>query len=191
MATTTTTLGDENGKINTLGLCWLAATKTSTEYTFGLDWRDTFSIVRFLNDQGDESRLSLARARRDFNLSGDDDGDDEARSEKPHKCQVCGKAFSQSSNLITHSRKHTGYKPFQCELCHKAFQRKVDLRRHKETQHTELRAIAPPGGLPVPAEYGPPPPPLLGQVARELLMAGQEAGVMATTAGDGEFIVID
>ncbi|XP_038111664.1 fez family zinc finger protein 1 isoform X2 [Culex quinquefasciatus] len=61
--------------------------------------------------------------------------------EKPHKCQVCGKAFSQSSNLITHSRKHTGYKPFQCELCHKAFQRKVDLRRHKETQHTELRAI--------------------------------------------------
>lgn len=59
--------------------------------------------------------------------------------EKPHKCQVCGKAFSQSSNLITHSRKHTGYKPFSCKLCHKSFQRKVDLRRHKETQHTDLR----------------------------------------------------
>lgn len=58
--------------------------------------------------------------------------------EKPHKCQVCGKAFSQSSNLITHSRKHTGYKPFSCKLCHKSFQRKVDLRRHKETQHTNL-----------------------------------------------------
>lgn len=58
--------------------------------------------------------------------------------EKPHKCQVCGKAFSQSSNLITHSRKHTGYKPFACELCHKAFQRKVDLRRHKETQHADM-----------------------------------------------------
>ncbi|CAG5095836.1 Similar to GFI1B: Zinc finger protein Gfi-1b (Gallus gallus) [Cotesia congregata] len=58
--------------------------------------------------------------------------------EKPHKCQVCGKAFSQSSNLITHSRKHTGYKPFACELCNRAFQRKVDLRRHRETQHAEL-----------------------------------------------------
>ncbi|KAG6457881.1 hypothetical protein O3G_MSEX010540 [Manduca sexta] len=59
--------------------------------------------------------------------------------EKPHKCQVCGKAFSQSSNLITHSRKHTGFKPFACELCGRAFQRKVDLRRHKETQHADLR----------------------------------------------------
>ena len=56
--------------------------------------------------------------------------------EKPHKCQVCGKAFSQSSNLITHSRKHTGFKPFGCDICAKGFQRKVDLRRHHESQHT-------------------------------------------------------
>ncbi|KAI8427494.1 hypothetical protein MSG28_002026 [Choristoneura fumiferana] len=63
----------------------------------------------------------------------------ELESEKPHKCQVCGKAFSQSSNLITHSRKHTGFKPFACDLCGRAFQRKVDLRRHRETQHADLR----------------------------------------------------
>jgi uncharacterized Zn-finger protein len=64
--------------------------------------------------------------------------------EKPHKCVVCGKAFSQSSNLITHMRKHTGYKPFSCGLCDKAFQRKVDLRRHRDTQHPSASSTAPP-----------------------------------------------
>ncbi|XP_074600374.1 uncharacterized protein LOC141854548 [Brevipalpus obovatus] len=61
--------------------------------------------------------------------------------EKPHKCSVCGKAFSQSSNLITHTRKHTGFKPFACTVCGRAFQRKVDLRRHKETQHSEMKHV--------------------------------------------------
>lgn len=56
--------------------------------------------------------------------------------EKPYVCRHCGKAFSQSSNLITHSRKHTGFKPFSCTTCGRSFQRKVDMRRHVETQHT-------------------------------------------------------
>jgi len=56
--------------------------------------------------------------------------------EKPYVCRQCGKAFSQSSNFITHSRKLTGFKPFACRVCSRAFQRKVNLRRHSETQHS-------------------------------------------------------
>jgi len=56
--------------------------------------------------------------------------------EKPHVCVVCGKAFSQSSNLITHCRKHSSFQPFSCPHCSLSFQRRMDLQRHLQT-HSE------------------------------------------------------
>ena len=54
-------------------------------------------------------------------------------------------------NLCTHSCRlnlrcitsvlFPGYKPFSCDMCGRAFQRKVDLRRHKETQHSNVRPL--------------------------------------------------
>ncbi|XP_055365645.1 zinc finger protein 768-like isoform X1 [Betta splendens] len=52
--------------------------------------------------------------------------------EKPHVCQICGKAFSQSSNLITHSRKHRDERPHRCARCLYGFQHKAELRQHQE-----------------------------------------------------------
>jgi len=49
---------------------------------------------------------------------------------------VCTKAFSQSSNLITHARRHAAaFRPFICQLCGHTFQRKCDVRLHVERDH--------------------------------------------------------
>jgi len=55
--------------------------------------------------------------------------------EKPYVCRVCTKAFSQSSNLITHGRRHSAFRPFSCPVCRHTFQRRCDVRLHVERDH--------------------------------------------------------
>ncbi|CAN8014674.1 unnamed protein product, partial [Ixodes persulcatus] len=53
--------------------------------------------------------------------------------EKPHACEVCGKAFSTSSSLNTHRRIHSGEKPHQCPVCGKRFTASSNLYYHRMT----------------------------------------------------------
>ena len=46
------------------------------------------------------------------------------------------KAFSQSSNLITHARRHAAFRPFSCPLCGDTFHRNCDARLHVERDHS-------------------------------------------------------
>ncbi|KAF0293322.1 Zinc finger protein 615 [Amphibalanus amphitrite] len=52
--------------------------------------------------------------------------------EKPHRCDVCSKAFSRRDNLRAHMFTHSNKKPFECRQCGMGFVRKMALLQHME-----------------------------------------------------------
>ena len=59
-----------------------------------------------------------------------------------YKCDVCDKAFRDTSHLQIHHRIHTGKKPYKCDVCDKAFQQsgKSGLTVHQRI-HTQARSL--------------------------------------------------
>ncbi|KAG8226707.1 hypothetical protein J437_LFUL005524 [Ladona fulva] len=52
------------------------------------------------------------------------------RNERPHQCKICDRAFVQKANLKVHLRSHTGERPYACNVCGKAFAQKNNALRH-------------------------------------------------------------
>ena len=55
--------------------------------------------------------------------------------ERPYKCDVCDKAFTQLGVLKKHKLMHTGEKPWSCRACGKSYRGKSDRDNHEKKKH--------------------------------------------------------
>ncbi|KAM8836886.1 uncharacterized protein AB9W97_002336 isoform 2-T2 [Spinachia spinachia] len=56
-------------------------------------------------------------------------------TERPYKCDVCGKGFINECYLEAHTKIHSGEKPFVCHFCNRAFPKRYSMERHKKLVH--------------------------------------------------------
>ncbi|XP_068438603.1 uncharacterized protein [Clinocottus analis] len=59
-------------------------------------------------------------------------------TDRPFKCDICGKGFIKVCYLNTHAKVHSGEKPFVCHFCGKAFPTRYSMQRHKKLVHASV-----------------------------------------------------
>ncbi|XP_056408079.1 oocyte zinc finger protein XlCOF7.1-like [Hyla sarda] len=92
-------------------------------------------IVTTRTEQKGEERFHYGECGKEFTKSSDLLTHSCHKEEKPYSCSECGKCFVYKSQLVQHERSHTGEKPFSCSECGKCFTRNSQLVIH-ERIHT-------------------------------------------------------
>lgn len=82
--------------------------------------------------------------------------------QRPHKCDVCLKAFKHKHHLTEHKRLHSGEKPFQCLKCLKRFSHSGSYSQHMNHRYSYCKPyrdwglhLPPPSPIPFPYPHLP------------------------------------
>lgn len=59
-------------------------------------------------------------------------------TERPFRCDACGKGFNRACYLNAHAKTHSAEKPFVCHFCGKAFPKRYNMQRHKQLVHAAV-----------------------------------------------------
>ncbi|XP_067321175.1 zinc finger protein 62 homolog [Anolis sagrei] len=64
------------------------------------------------------------------------------KGKKSFACNICGKKFTQASNISKHQRLHTGEQPHQCTDCGERFMWSSSLNAHRRNIHDQTKVSA-------------------------------------------------
>lgn len=62
-------------------------------------------------------------------------------NDRPHKCHICQKKFSNKFHMKEHVLRHSDPYPFKCDKCPKKFGCAHSLNTHKRQNHPEVKFL--------------------------------------------------
>lgn len=88
--------------------------------------------------EGSTSNTESQEKSTENNKSQEDDKS--KPKQKGHFCPICkDRSFRGANKLARHMRVHTKERPFKCPICHKAFSQNYHMARHQRVQHHQGR----------------------------------------------------
>lgn len=106
---------------------------SESDDTSDSDWQSKTKLKTF-----QKSKVSVKQVKS----KSEDNEQDKSANVKGHFCPYCeGRRFRGADKLARHMRMHTKEKPFKCPVCDKAFSQSYHMTRHQRMQHGQGQYI--------------------------------------------------